>query len=161
MSTWTYNLTVTIDKTPYNLKSDALEASGVDKIDEKIPDDKPKRFAIQPDDDPNQVEMLLIMHNDYKADVNAGNRTLTYRINDEGPDIPLRHAQLYLGEGALAPFKKAPKFITFTNKTGQSAAVTVLVVRKVVQPEAKPSQPTGNGGGTQGGGNTGGTSSPG
>jgi hypothetical protein len=116
--------------TAYDRVSITLE--GTDKDDPTKPVSDPANnnvpsieVEVQPTSATERVAVLAITSDRYSVD-------LVYSVDGGAEDIGLDHAHVFIGAGAIALLKAAPKKLTFRNGmgAGQSANITILAGRQ-------------------------------
>lgn len=125
---WSMNVQV-VEGPKFSI-SETTTVEAYDKIEVFVKyNEEKKNVQIQPGDI-SQIKFLLISSSLYGPN-------LTYSVNADESEakkrIKLDVLQLFIGEGSMGLFGKAPKQLFFYNKLGKDkdVSITILVGRKV------------------------------
>lgn len=121
----TWSLNVQINGGPKLSASQALTVDAYDKIAVSIDDGvSDKEVQVQPGGS-GQVQFLMIQADSYSDQV-------SYKVNSASATdtIALDALQVYMGKGAIGCLDPAPETLFFSNSSGATVSLGILVGRK-------------------------------
>jgi len=123
--TITWSLSVQVNGGPKLSDSQALTVDAYDKIAVSIDDGAAdQEVQVQPGSS-GQVQFLMIQADSYSDQV-------TYKVNSASATdtVALDSLQLYMGDGAIGRLDPAPETLFFSNSSGATVSLGILVGRK-------------------------------